>query len=136
MARQPIAMRHIKDILRLKHQNQLSVREIGRSCGIPVSTVGDYLKRAEIAGLTWPLPEGLTDTELLDRLNPHGEVQEPSVKPLPNWPQIREELSRKSVTLHLLWEEYRRVHCDGYGYSRFCELYERWANTLDPARSR
>jgi hypothetical protein len=33
-------MRHVKDILRLKHHNQLSVREIARSCGLPVSTVG------------------------------------------------------------------------------------------------
>jgi DNA-directed RNA polymerase specialized sigma24 family protein len=48
-------MRQVKDILRLKHQNQLSVREIARSCGLPVSTVGDYLQRAEAAGLAWPL---------------------------------------------------------------------------------
>ena len=39
MARKSISMRHVKDILRLKHHNQLSVREIARSCGLPVSTV-------------------------------------------------------------------------------------------------
>jgi len=55
MARKTISMRQVKDILRLKHQNQLSVREIARSCGLPVSTVGDYLQRAEAAGLAWPL---------------------------------------------------------------------------------
>jgi transposase len=32
----------------------------------------------------------------------------------------------------LLWQEYRAVHPEGYGYSRFCELYHRWAGTLDP----
>jgi transposase len=26
----------------------------------------------------------------------------------------------------LLWEEYRQAQPDGYRYSRFCELYERW----------
>ncbi len=68
MARKPINMRYVKDILRLKHQNQLSVREIARSCGLPTSTVGDYLQRAEAAGLSWPLPEGISDSELLERL--------------------------------------------------------------------
>ena len=30
------------------------------------------------------------------------------------------------MTLQLLWEEYRAAHPDGYGYSRFCELYRAW----------
>ena len=30
------------------------------------------------------------------------------------------------MTLQLLWEEYRETQPDGYGYSRFCELYQRW----------
>jgi DNA-directed RNA polymerase specialized sigma24 family protein len=51
MARKSISMRHVKDILRLKHHNQLSVREVAHSCGLPVSTVGDYLQRAQAAGL-------------------------------------------------------------------------------------
>ena len=68
MARKPITMRYVKDILRLKHQNQLSVREIAGSCGLPASTVGDYLQRAQAAGLTWPLPEGISDSELTERL--------------------------------------------------------------------
>jgi UTP:GlnB (protein PII) uridylyltransferase len=36
------------------------------------------------------------------------------------------------VTLLLLWQEYRQTQPEGYGYSRFCELYQRWAGTLDP----
>ena len=47
-------MRQIKEILRLKFQHQLSIREIARSCAVATSTVGDYLKRAEVAGLSWP----------------------------------------------------------------------------------
>ena len=68
MARKAINMRYAKDILRLKHQNELSVREIAGSCGLPASTVGVYLQRAEAAGLTWPLPEGISDAELTERL--------------------------------------------------------------------
>ena len=26
----------------------------------------------------------------------------------------------------MLWEEYRAKHPDGYGYSRFCDLYIDW----------
>ena len=61
-------MRQIKELLRLKHEHGLSVREIARSCGLPVSTVGDYLKRAEGVGLTWPLPEDLTEEQLVQKL--------------------------------------------------------------------
>jgi transposase len=33
--------------------------------------------------------------------------------------------------LQLAWEEYRQAHPDGYAYSRFCELYQRWCQQLD-----
>lgn len=38
----------------------------------------------------------------------------------------------KRLPLALLWEEYRAIHPDGYGYSRFCELYTRWEGRLSP----
>ena len=125
-------MRQIHEILRLKYQNQLSIREIARSCGLPNSTVGDYLKRAAAAGIGWPLPEGLSEEQLFERLMavPAG-GSEPNPA-LPDWDYIHAELRRKSVTLQLLWQEYRGVHPEGYGYSRFCELYQRWAGTLEP----
>lgn len=125
-------MRQIKEILRLKFQHQLSVREIARSCAVPASTVGDYLKRAELAGLSWPLPQEWTEDQILERLlgvpDPSPEVPQA----LPDWASIHGELRRQSVTLRLLWQEYRQNHPAGYGYSRFCELYDRWAGTLDP----
>ena len=49
MAQKRLTMRQIHEILRLKYQNQLSVREIARSCGLAVSTVGDYVQRAAAA---------------------------------------------------------------------------------------
>ena len=36
------------------------------------------------------------------------------------------------MTLLLLWEEYRAEHADGYGYSRFCELYVEWRKRITP----
>ncbi len=133
MAQIKITMRQIQEILRLKHQNRLSVREIARSCGLPTSTVGDYLKRAEAAGIGWPLPEGPSEKELLDRLlaSPAAPGAAACLA-LPDWPSIHKELARKGVTLLLVWQEYRQAQPEGYGYSRFCELYQRWADTLDP----
>lgn len=128
-------MRHIHEILRLKHEKGLSVREIARGCGLPASTVGDYLKRAEAASLVWPLPEPLSEEQLLDRLMGGGAeaVPEPSPeRPLPDWAKVHQELRRKGVTLQLLWQEYRQEHPEGYGRSRFCELYQQWAAKVDP----
>lgn len=127
-------MRQIKEILRLQHEHHLSVREIARSCGLSSSTVGDYLQRAQAAGLSWPQAEALDETALLDQLmgQPTPITPAEPERPLPDWPRLHQELQRKGVTLQLLWEEYRQVHAQGYGYSRFCELYQRWSGTLDP----
>jgi transposase len=134
MARETLVMRQIKELLRLKHEHKLSVREIARSCGLPISTVGDYLKRAESVGLNWPLPEELTEEQLVQKLL--GGVTQagasPPARALPDWKQIHQELRRKAVTLQLLWNEYHQIHPEGYAYSRFCELYRDWAGTLDP----
>jgi len=131
-------MRQIKEILRLKHQHQLSVREIARSCGLPPSTVNDYLLRAQAAGLSWPLPEGLDDPQIQERLLHPPQTQPEAApapelpRPLPDWPVVHQELGRRSVTLRLLWQEYRERFPNGYGYTQFCEYYHRWAETLDP----
>ena len=133
MAQKRLTMRQIHEILRLKYQNQLSLREIARSCGLAVSTVGDYVKRAEAVGLTWPLPQGMTEEELTKQIFGNSSSEAAPQQPLPDWSYIHKELSRKSVTLQLLWEEYRQIHPqEGYSYSRFCELYQAWAGTLDP----
>jgi transposase len=36
------------------------------------------------------------------------------------------------VTLQSLWEEHRSVHPDGYGYSRYVELFRDWERRLSP----
>jgi transposase len=134
MARKLINMRYVKEVLRLKHQNHLSVREIAGSLGLPASTVGDYLQRAEAAGVAWPLPEGLSDTELAQRLLQPAASAAPSdpAKPLPDWPALHEQLRRKGVTLQLLWQEYQQAHPNGYQRSQFCQLYRDWAKALEP----
>src|SRR5438105_11697534 len=51
-------MRKIKEVLRLRYELGLGQRAIARACSISQSTVHEYLKRAEAAKVSWPLPEG------------------------------------------------------------------------------
>jgi transposase len=128
-----LSMRKIKEILRLKHKVGLSARQIARSCSISRSTVSEYLSRAAAAGLSWPLEEGM-DEAMLERLLFAPELPVATTgRPVPDWADIHAELrSRKSVTLTLLWEEYKACYPEGgYQYSQFCELYGRWRGSLD-----
>ena len=128
-------MRKIREVLRLRFELQLGYQQIGRSCAIAVSTVHKYLKRAEAAGVSWPLPEDWDEARVEAAVFPPATP--PAVEPQPartppDFTGIHEQLrSSKYVTLQLLWEEYRQANPDGYRYSRFCELYQRWRSKLD-----
>ena len=52
-------------------------------------------------------------------------------RPLPDMEYIHKELRRAHVTRHLLWEEYRADHADGYSYTQFCEHNRRWKAPLE-----
>ena len=59
-----LSMRKIKDVLRLCWGQGLSKRQTARSCGISRPAVDEYLRRAEAAGLGWPLPAEMDDGAL------------------------------------------------------------------------
>jgi hypothetical protein len=61
-------MRKVREVLRLRHALGVSERQIAITIGISRSTVGEYLRRAAVVGITWPVPEGMDDTELECRL--------------------------------------------------------------------
>lgn len=124
MAREMLSMRKLSEVLRLSLEQKVSVRKIARSCCLARSTVSDYLGRAKVAGLGWPLPEGM-DEDLLERLLfPVRETSLP--RPALDMAYLRNEMRKQSVTLQLLWEEYRSHTSDGYSYSQFCQLYGDW----------
>lgn len=129
MAAKRLSMRKIREVLRLKHEFGLSNRDIAKPCSIGRTTVSDYLSRASAGGLEWPLPPEFDDAAVERLLFPPSPP--PGFKrPLPDWSEIHLELRRKSVTLMLLWEEYKSVYPEGYQYSQFCELYRRWRGLL------
>jgi transposase len=124
-------MRKLRDVLRLTAAG-MSSRQVAASLTVGATTVIDYLGRARRAGIAWPLPEELTDEALEASLYPSPPTVAKDQRPLPDWPTVHRELKRPGVTLQLLWEEYRGRQPQGYGYSRFCELYRAWAKRLSP----
>jgi len=135
MAKKRLTMRKITEVLRLKHEFKLSNRAIAGACKISNSTVGEYLKRAEIAKVSWPLGE-IEEEELYQKLFPERKVIFLEHEyPMPDWKKVSDEKRKKGVTLQLLWQEYKGKHPEGYQYSQFCEHYQRWKKSqVEPGR--
>ena len=131
MAFKRLSMRKIQRVLRLFFEAGLSIRAIARSVQASPSTVGDYIRRAKTAGLSWPLPEALDEPALEARLFPVAPVEPDVERAIPDWAQVHTERRRKGVTLALLWQEYKAEHPEGLQYSQFCERYRVWRQRLD-----
>src|SRR5207302_735050 len=54
-----LSMRKVREVLRLKHALGMSERLIAEAVGAGKSAVGEYIRRARVIGLTWPLPDWL-----------------------------------------------------------------------------
>src|SRR5262250_2885305 len=98
-------MRKIQEVLRLRYALGLGQRQIGRSCSIAQATVHEYLKRAQAAGVTWPLPEGWDDARLEQALfGPSPRRVYESQRPLPDFACLNQELqTHRHLTLQLWW---------------------------------
>ena len=131
MPGQRLPMRKIRDVLRLRADG-LSKRKIAASLSIGVRTAGEIIRRVRRAGLSWPLPEKLSDEAIERLVYPPTPVTAKDRRPQPEWAAVHRELRRPGVTLQLTWEEYREAHPDGYGYSRYCDLYRSWEQRLSP----
>ncbi len=126
-----LSMRSIREVLRLKFDCGLAARKIAQSTAIGRTTVGEYLQRFELSGLTWPLPDTLSDQQLEQRLFPPLPDVPTAKRPVPDFNQMHRELRRPGVTLFLLWQEYKLQHPDGFQYSWFCEHYRQWRGRVD-----
>lgn len=85
MPTQRLSMRRIREVLRLRHVQGLTERVIARTLGVSNGVVHGYLRRARLAGLNWPLPEGMDDEglELLLFPAPKAASQRPR-RPVPD----------------------------------------------------
>jgi len=126
-----LSMRKISEIFRQRFELRRSYGDIANSLNISKSTICHYLAHAKAAGISWPLPEGITEQELYDKLF-LPVLQSTTQRPLPEWEVIHSELRKKGMTLRLLWREYRDIHADGLGYTQFCERYRAFVKTITP----
>lgn len=51
MANTRLSMRRIKEVLRLYFEQGRTKRQIAQSIGVSPTTVGDYIQRAQVAGI-------------------------------------------------------------------------------------
>lgn len=124
-----LSMRKIAELLRLKYELKLPHRAIAASLNISAGTVSNYIKQLEAAEITWPLPTELTEEQLHQKLFPKAYAP---IQPLPDWKVVHQELRRKGVTLHLLWQEYSENSPNVLSYSQFCRLYRQEQKQFDP----
>jgi tetratricopeptide (TPR) repeat protein len=88
-------MRKIREVLRLK-AGGFSKRRIAASLGISATAAMECVQRARRCGLTWPLPEDLSDDALERCLYPPSTIKEEQ-RPLPSWAEIHRERKRPGV---------------------------------------
>lgn len=99
-----------------------SIKSTARRLKISKNTVKDYLRRAEAHHVELSALLLLPDSELVTVFYKEKETVASSRErvfssQIEDW---LKELRRVGVTKHLLWEEYREEHPEGYGYSQFC----------------
>jgi len=126
-----LSMRKISELLRQRFKLKRKIREISNSLNISIGVVSKYLCRAKAAGLTWPLPENITDEELHNLLFLPAK-QNNKDRPLPDWEWVYRELHKKGMTLILLWREYKDAQPDGLGYSQFCHHFLQYKKSVTP----
>ena len=85
-------MRKIREVLRLKYELGFTHRTIAKALRVAVGTVSEYLAKAKKGGLSWPLPEELSDGELEAGLFPPPGSS--GARPGLDYAHIHEELRR------------------------------------------
>ena len=122
-------MTNYRKILEL-HSQGYSQRSIESSVRSSHQTVRAVLDRAAELNITWPLDDDVTN-EMLDELFCGKRNSSPAPYAVIDFDYIHKELSKKGVTLTLLWQEYcERAYINGempYMSTQFGDKYRRWA---------
>jgi len=120
-------MRQLRDILRLRLDAGLSIRQIKNSLRISLGAVQKITSRAKALQLDWPAIEQLNDQQLARAIYPESDARVSTAFQLPDWVEVHQELKRQGVTKHLLWEEYTQAYPNrSYSYPQYCFLYKQW----------
>lgn len=119
-----------REIIRLKTTKpDLSNTLIASSIGSSRNTVSEVWKLVQERGLSWPIPETLTNHDIEYILYP-SRVQKQG-RMMPDYEYVYNELAKPNVTLTLLWSEYcARCEAAGaipYQHTQFNEKYHAYA---------
>jgi len=121
-------MRKTREILRLKWVHERSHRQIAHALHVGIGTTSQVVAREKRAQITcWSDVAALSDEELELRMYPQPLIVG-ETRPEPNPAAMHIELRRTGVTLRLLHEEYLVENPNAYGYTKFVELYNAWAD--------
>ncbi|MBQ3841212.1 MAG: IS21 family transposase [Ruminiclostridium sp.] len=96
-------MTNYREILRL-HSLGLNKSQIAAACGCSRTTVIKVLDLAAANGISYPLPDIMSDKQLSETLFPSA-VSKPVYK-MPDYEYVEHEMQKSGVTLNLLWIEY------------------------------
>jgi len=129
MANKRIRMTTLRQIIRLKAEGN-SNRETHRLLGVSRKAVDKYTKRIDALAISYKDLLILEDPDLNELLeSPLKELHpdpEKHFKLASLFPYLEKELKRVGVTRWNLWAEYKNKNPEGYGYSRFCHLFQQW----------
>lgn len=124
MAFKPLPIEKVRESLRLKFEENLTHRVIGRSLGIGHVSVCHIAKKFVASGQTWPT--SLTNDELQLLLYREKPLSKP-VRALPSFDEVKRQLAN-GISLRKIWRTYHSQNPNGYSRSRFYELYQLWLN--------
>ena len=128
MANRKVNMKKVRDLLRLKFEQDISIRQAAKIVGISKTAASEYVSGFIRSGLAFSQVMSLSDSDLLSHLSIHKPQQDsPRYTVLSSqFKYIEKELKRPGVTLQLLWQEYRSLNLDGYGLSQYCHHFQQW----------
>ncbi len=122
-----ISMRQLREVLRLRLKADLSIRQIRDTLRLSVGAIQKVTHTAAELGLAWEAVEQLDDQTLAHHFYPASDTRASKQLQLPDWVEVHQELKRKGVTKHLLWEEYTQAYPNRcYSYPQYCFLYKDW----------
>lgn len=124
--RRPMSLVKVREILRLRAEG-LNVSQVSTSCNCARGTVRSYWRSADECGVTVENLAEYSEDELMRLFNRKGcgRRQKQSDDDL-NFAEIARMLSKKGMTLQLLWEDFRANNLHGISYSNYCLRYREW----------
>ncbi|SDU31046.1 CRISPR-associated endonuclease Cas1 [Nitrosomonas ureae] len=128
MAYTSLPIEKVRELLRMKFEENLPHRAIGRQLGIGHVSVCYLSKKFIASGQIWPTQ--LTNDELQLLFYREKIISKP-VRALPDFDEVKLKLDN-GISLRKIWKSYHLQYPEGYGRSRFHELYRLWlVNRLD-----